>query len=169
MKLLSRLDQVLDQLCRLVLLGSVVAMIALVLLGIVLRWFESSLLWIDPLVRHLVLLAAFMGGVVAVGQDEHIAIDLCNRALLAQKKWQWLRWHKKIILFIAVVACTWLGVAAWPLVSTEWEFGRVRFLGLHSAVLVALIPTGFLLLALRFSLRLCLPIKSPPEGAAWRP
>ena len=135
----------------------VVLMLALTLFGIVLRWFDHSFLWIDPLVRHLVFLAAFLGGVLATGRGRHIAIDLLGRQLKNQGQLHWYRLHQRVLALVCTLGTSWLAVASWPFISSEWQYGRPQFFGIHSGFLVSLIPFGLALLALRFFLQFLLP------------
>ena len=138
----------------------VAGMLVLTLFGVVLRWLGMSFPWIDPLVRHLVLLATFLGGVLAVGKGQHIAIDLYGKRLAAQKRWRAFRLHKKFLLLISTMAVFWFAWVSWSFAASEWEYGRPDFLGLHSGLLVSIIPFGFILLGLRFLLAFLLPVKT---------
>lgn len=125
-------------------------MLFFTLFNIVARWFGTSLLWIDPLVRHMVFLSAFMGAVMATGKGNHIKLDIVSRALESFNKQR----AKKIVdtlgAFAAVVACYFLFVAGKDFALVELEFGREAFLGIHSGWLVSIIPFGFAFIGLRF-------------------
>ncbi|MBD3163147.1 MAG: TRAP transporter small permease subunit, partial [Candidatus Eisenbacteria bacterium] len=57
-------------------------MILLSGLQVVLRnFFQIGLLWIDPLVRTLLLWVAFLGAFAAAGRARHIRIDVLGRLL----------------------------------------------------------------------------------------
>ena len=79
--MIKRLDIFLDKSAFAIMALSLFFMLFLPLFNIVARWFGQSILWIDPLVRHLVFLSAFMGGVLATGKGNHIKLDLVSRAL----------------------------------------------------------------------------------------
>lgn len=142
-----------DQCARAVLLMSLAGMLGLSLLGIVLRWTGSSLMWIDPVVRHLVIVAAFGGGVLAVGKKSHIRIDVLAKPMeFAPAK---VRKNVERVLSLATALVT-VGLAwsAWLFYLSEKEFGSAGLLGLHSSSLVMIFPIGWGLLALRWLLAL---------------
>ena len=162
--LVRHLQVCLQRFCK---LGCVLALsltLALTLLNIVLRWCGLSLFWIEPLVRHLVFLGVFLGGVLATRQGGHMAIDLCGGWI--ERKHPKLRWwHHKLLSLVSTASIAWLAVASWPLVQTEWQYGRESFLNIHSSFLVALVPLGFALMALSF---LCQLILEPePRNPQW--
>ncbi|MDZ7685875.1 MAG: TRAP transporter small permease subunit [Gammaproteobacteria bacterium] len=62
------------------LIAALVSMLSMALLQIVLRnFFGTSLLWIEPFVRILVLWIAVLGAMVATRQGNHISIDVVAR------------------------------------------------------------------------------------------
>ena len=127
----SEIDRWIQTLCGGAVVLCVTAMLVLALLGIVLRWCGMSLLWIDPMVRHLVFLATFLGGVLAIGKNSHIAIDLLGKRLQLQGErtgqWWWYRLHKKFIFLVCSLGVSWLTWASWPFILSEWEYGRPGF------------------------------------------
>ena len=164
----SRGERWLLSICGGALVVCVSAMLSLSLLGIVLRWFELSLPWIDPVVRHLVFLVVFLGGVMATGRGKHISIDLCGRYLAARGRWRMGHQLQALISLVAGLSLVWLAWSGWQLVQVEWQYGRPRFLGIHSAVLLAIIPGGSSLVAGGFLLRFLGQIshlsRPSPEG-----
>jgi len=56
-----------------------VVMVALAFAQIVLRKFNVSLVWADPLLRHLVLLVTLLGAMIASREHNHISIDIAAR------------------------------------------------------------------------------------------
>lgn len=144
------IDRVLERLIYFALVGSILTILILSLANIGFRWIDRSFLWIDPMIRHLVFLAAFLGGFLATGTDRHIAIDLLDRYLQHQQKNALRRRLKRLISLLATVILIWLFRAGWNLAVIEWEFGKEVFLTVHSGILVGIIPFGFLLMAYRF-------------------
>ena len=159
MRAVIQIDRWMGTICRVGLVCCVFLMMSFALFGIVLRWRGTGWPWIDPLVQHLVFLSTFLGGAVATEKDSHISIDLGGRYLETKKKWGAYLFYKKFISFICFLGLIWLIVVSWQLTSLEWEYGRVRFLGIHSGILISLIPMGFMLIALRFLIQLFLPIR----------
>ena len=125
-------------------------MLGLTLLNIVLRWCGSSLLWAEPLVRHLVFVCAFLGGALATGSGHHIRIDLISR-ILESRGYQTLgRVVEIVVSLFAVLVLGWLIYAGYSLVQIEFQFGKPSFLDIHSGFLVAIIPVGLALIGIRY-------------------
>lgn len=117
---------------------------------IALRWMHISFLWFDPLIRHLVFLSAFMGGVVATGRKTHIGIDIIGRYFESQKKKEASRWVERITSVTSLLTLALLTKFSLDFVSLEAKYGKDVFLGIHSKFLVAIIPLGMSLMAYRF-------------------
>ena len=154
--MIKKLDSALDKISYYGIVVSVVFMLLLTVLSIFLRWFNTSLLWIDPLVRHLVFLSAFLGGVLATGKDNHIRIDLISKVLENYKKENFVLWINRFNYLVAMIATYLLAKAGIDFAKIELEFGKEAFLGIHSGVLTSIIPIGMGLIFLRFFLRLLL-------------
>ena len=134
-------------------------MLILSLANITMRWFEHSVLWIEPLVRHLVFLAAFFGGALATGAGQHIKIDLLAKILeKTENKFAQIA-IEKIVLLCCLIATVILTKAGYDLFLVEKEYGHEAFLHIHSAYLVGIIPFGMAFISLRFFLGLFLPHK----------
>lgn len=118
--------------------------------AIVLRWFHINLYWIDPFVRHAVFLCAFLGGVVATGRSNHIAIDLISKLLeLKQMDHARVIVHR-IILFSSGLVMIWLLKASIDFMRIEMEFSKEEFWGIDSGHMVGMIPFGVILIMIRF-------------------
>ncbi len=140
-----------DQSARAVLLMSLVGMLGLSVIGIVLRWTGSSLMWIDPVVRHLVIVAAFGGGILAVGKKSHIRIDVLAKPMeFAPLKIRKL--VEGLLSLATAIVTAGLAWSAWLFYLSEKEYGSAGLLGLHSSSLVIIFPIGWGLLALRWLL-----------------
>jgi len=125
-------------------------MLTLTLLNIVSRWFNETFMWIDPLVRHLVFLSAFMGGVLATGNASHIKIDLLGRALEAKNLKKFKKYLRSALFALSALACFLLAKSGLDFAKVEFEYGSASFLNIHSGHLVSIIPFGFFLIGLRF-------------------
>lgn len=154
--MIKKLDDYLDKISFYGIVLAVSLMLLLTVLNIVLRWFNTSILWVDPLVRHLVFLSAFLGGALATGKDNHIRIDLASKLLENLKKPKLKVWVDRIIYIITMGTTIYLAKAGMDFAKIELEFGKVAFLGLHSGVLVAIIPFGMGLISLRYLFRFLL-------------
>ena len=149
---LGFLDNVEEKLLGLML----VAMIILACLQIVLRLvYSSGLLWIDPLLRYLVLWCGLVGAVSATSQGKHIALDLTgNRLPTAIEPWLTLLTH----LFCTLTASglTWAG---WLFLRCEIEAGGQGPLALPLWFWNGIFPLAFGLIALKYLLLFILQTK----------
>ncbi len=147
------IDRAIEKGAAFLLVLSVALMLGLSVFAIGLRWFETSLLWLEPFVRHLVFLSAFLGGVIATGRGTHIAIDILARKIEEDGP-QWLKsLNRKVMNLAAAVILMWLIHASWEFTKVELEYGREVFWNIHSGILVGLIPFGLSLIAYRFFYR----------------
>ncbi len=151
MKIIKFLDKALEKFTTYLLVASVLLMLSLSSLSIVARWFQSNIAWIDPFVRHLVFLSAFLGGIIATGQGTHIGIDVIGK-FVESKGWHSLRsMLSKIIMLSSMAVLVWLIKSGIEFTKVELEFGKIEFFGIHSGFLVMIIPIGMGLLLLRFT------------------
>ena len=150
MSKISQLDALIDRLCRWGLYLCLFFMLFLTLFNIVLRFFESSMLWIDPLVRHTVFLSAFLGGALATGRNKNIAIDILANYFKDHKDSKANKIINLIIYTVCLVTLIWLTKAGIDLVELEIEYGRKVFLSIHSSFLIGIIPFGLGIISLRF-------------------
>lgn len=125
-------------------------MLLLSVINIFLRWGEMTLYWVEPLVRHLVFLSAFLGGVIATGRRNHIGIDILQRWLEGSENKMIQKLFYRVICLVSVITLAWLTDASITFVKDELEFGKAVFFGIHSGVLVGIIPFGFSLIGFRF-------------------
>ena len=126
--------------------------LALVLLSglqIVLRLLEHGLVWLDPLLRVLVIWVALLGAVAAARQDKHISLDLIGRLLHGRG----VRVARVFAFgFAALAACTLLR-ASLGLIEMDRESGTTLFGTVPTWWAELILPVAFGLLALRFVLR----------------
>ncbi len=163
--MIKKIDQFVGGIAFYGIVIAVVLMLSLTILNIALRWFNTSFEWIDPLVRHLVFLSAFLGGTLATGEDNHIRIDLATKILENKKMPKTKIWLERIVILITCVATIFLAQAGLDFAKIELEFGKVVFLGIHSGFLAGIIPFGMGLLTLRFILRFLLTFTEKEKGA----
>ena len=71
-KILKHIDDFIESISKSGLVICIALMLGLTLVNIVLRWFGHTWLWVEPLVRHLVFVCAFLGGALATGSKNHI-------------------------------------------------------------------------------------------------
>lgn len=149
-RILKKIDHGVGKLCVGLLFISVFLMISLTLANIVLSYLTIPAFWIEPAVRQLVFIVAFLGGAVATASKQHIAIDFLSQVTKAFQLHKLKRWIDVGIYIFCIVTLLWLTYAGYLLVDQERSFGRPQFLGIHSSTLVTIIPVGTLLIAFRF-------------------
>ena len=150
MKFFVVLDEFLDRFSRYSLVTCLLLILTLSVSAIVLRWMGSSVMWIEPLVRHLVFLSAFLGGSIATSKRVHIKVDLLTK-LVDKSNSKIIKWiHSNLVSLFCLSVCFFLTKSGWDFFLVEREFGAPAFLSIHSAYLVAIIPFGMGLIGLRF-------------------
>jgi C4-dicarboxylate transporter, DctQ subunit len=139
-RLRRALDRGLEWLIAAILLG----MVFLSALQILLRnVFGTGILWIDPLLRHLVLAVAFSGAILATGAKRHVQINVLGRLLRGRAA----RIGGAAVALLAGLLCTWLTHAALLLLAEELEFGETVFLGLPAWGIALVFPVAFVVMA----------------------
>ncbi len=104
-KALTLLDRIEEKLLCLML----ATMIILACLQIFLRTFYSGgLLWIDPLLRYLVLWCGLLGAVTATSQGKHIALDIFGKRIPPALD-PWLSLLTQLFSALAAAGLTWAG------------------------------------------------------------
>lgn len=151
-KVLKLLDTMLERISLYLLLLSVMAMLLISIVTIVLRWYGISYSQTEPLVRHLVFLSAFLGGVLATGRGAHISIDIVGKYIKRGSKTNkvaagLLGAFVSLVSFLTLV---WLTKASIDFTLIEMKYGKEQFFSIHSGYLVAIIPVGLSLIAYRF-------------------
>lgn len=146
-------DQAIEKGAAALLVLCVALMLGFSVFAIVLRWFETSLLWLEPFVRHLVFLSTFLGGVIATGRGTHIAIDVLAKKI-EHSNIGWLKnFNVRLLNLASCLGLVWLVSASWDFTVIELEYGREVFWNIHSGYLVGLIPFGLSLISYRFFFR----------------
>jgi TRAP-type C4-dicarboxylate transport system permease small subunit len=152
--MIRKIDSALNSFSKWGVFTCIFLMLGFSILNIVLRWFQHSIIWIDPLVRHLVFLAAFLGGSLATGEAQHIRIDLFSKIMEKVNNKYMILIVDKLSIIASLVATLILTKASYDLVIIEAEYGKEEFLGIHSSFLIGIIPFGMGLISLRFLLRI---------------
>ena len=169
-KILKVIDKTIEKLATWGLVFCVGLMLLITIFAILMRWMEQTFLWADPLVRHLVFLSAFLGGTVATGRRRHIGIDVISKFLESKNLLHIQIWIRRVLEFTSFLIMIWLCKASFDLMQLEFKFGKIVFLGVHSGVLIGIIPFGILLIAYRFFFLFIQSFVEPqstvsPEGA----
>lgn len=147
--MIKQVNKAFDSLLSILIYVSLGIIILASMTSIILRWCEISLLWIDPLVRHLVFVLTFFGGAVALGDNQHIKIDLVNNFLEKKNKTQIKKWVELAQSLVVLVGLLVLFYASYQFLLVEIEYGKEEFLGLHSSTLIGILPFGFTLMVLK--------------------
>ena len=133
------------------------SMLLMALLQIVLRnFFDSGFLWAESFLRILVLWVAMLGAMVATREKNHISIDLVSRNLDR-------RFSLPIEILTSLAAASICLVAGWysvEYIRYEYEDGTIAFASVPVWVCQAIMPVGFVVMALRF---LIYPFKTSHE------
>lgn len=162
---LQRLHRMEDALL-VVLLG---AMIGLASTQILLRnLLDSGFVWIDPVLRVLVLWLGLLGATVATRFNKHISIDLLSRYFDGNTH------HLLQAAVEQVSAWTCLVIAAYGFdwIRLDFADGLVAFAGIPAWMLEAIIPVSFGVIGLRYlamswhSARLYIERRNSPGGPA---
>lgn len=129
------------------LMGTMVfVLVGLGITQIILRnFFHRGLLWIDPLMRHLVLWIGCLGAALASVGVRHINIDVFTRLLKGRSKWV----RDRVVFAATAFASSLLGTASLGLVLEEKSFGEISSLGLPTWTLQVVLPYAFFLIAYR--------------------
>ncbi len=114
------------------------------------NFFGTSFVWADPIVRHLVLWAGFMGAALATSEERHISIDALTKFFSPRVK------HLAQILtsLFAVVVCYYLGAASWTFLVAEKASGSEIALSIPTWIALLVIPVGYNLLLIHFLVKL---------------
>ena len=150
MKIIKSIDIFVEKLSSYLLIASILSILFFSSLSIILRWFHLNLGWIDPFVRHLVFLGTFLGGVIATGKGNHIGIDLISKFLEVKGYHKIQNQIARIIYVFSFFVLLWLAKASIDFTKVEMEFSKPEFWGIPSGYLVAMIPIGVGLIAIRY-------------------
>lgn len=165
MRVIRIFDDILEKISRWGLISCLLTILTLAVMAIVCRWGGKSFMWLEPLVRHLVFLSAFLGGSLATSKNVHIKVDLLTK-LVEMSSSTFIHWlHRNIITLFCCLTTLALLKSSYDFYLSEKEFGAPAFLHIHSSYLVAIIPFGVGLIFLRFVNQLFLGINGDQPDA----
>ena len=135
-----------------VLLVSILSsMILLAVFQIVSRnLFSEGIVWIDPLLRILVLWVGLTGAVVATRTNNHIRIDIFSKYLPKNI----LPYVERLVYLFTLSICLLVAWHASRFVYSEYSYGTIAFADVPTWVTAMIIPVSFFLIAIRYSLLL---------------
>ena len=123
------------------------AMILLAGSQIVMRnLFDSGFVWIDPLLRVLVLWLGLIGATVATRDNKHIRIDL-------SAKFFELKTHLLVQSFVGQISawtCLLIGAYGMNWIRLDYADGLTAFLGIPAWMLEIIVPLSFALIGVRY-------------------
>jgi TRAP-type C4-dicarboxylate transport system permease small subunit len=139
------------------------AMIVLAIFQMVSRnLFAEGAVWIDPLLRMLVLWVGLSGAVVATRTDNHIRIDILTKYLPGKM----LPYVQRMVYLFTLSVCLLISWHGARFVYSEYEFGTMAFASVPAWAAALIIPLSFLLIAIRYSLLLFSPyVKQSAKGS----
>ena len=153
MSFLKKFDSLLNKFEGALLVLLLAAMVVMAFLQVILRnGFNSTILWVDILLRHLVLWTGFLGAALATSSARHINIDAFTRFLTPR-----LRSVVSIITNLFAVGVCWLLLqASVTYVNNEMIAGSTIYADIPAWYSALISPIGFGLLIFHFSLRVIL-------------
>ena len=132
---------------NLLLAGVLLVMILLAVTQILLRnLFDTSLFWIDPFNRLLVLWLAILGAMVATREREHIAIDIARHYLPVSLR----KWVAALADLFAALVCLIMAYHSVRFVYYDFADGMTTFAELPSWPFELILPIGMGIMAIRF-------------------
>ncbi len=109
-------------------------------------FFDSGLIWADPLLRYLVVWGGLLGAMLAVSRGKHISMDLSEYLLPAKI----LAPLRLLIQLFSFCVCAFLTYASWLFLRSEMEFGGTFLFQLPSWIWNLIFPFAFAVMACRF-------------------
>jgi TRAP-type C4-dicarboxylate transport system permease small subunit len=130
------------------------SMIILAVYQIIARnMFSEGVVWIDPLLRTLVLWVGLSGAVVATRTDNHIRIDVFAKYLPKHL----LPYVQRTVYLFTVSICLVIAWHAGRFIYSEFQYDTIAFSGVPSWLTGLIIPVSFSLIAIRYALFLISP------------
>ena len=115
--------------------------------------FSEGIVWIDPLLRTLVLWVGLAGAVVATRTDHHVKIDVFAKYLPGNL----LPYVQRLVYLFTLLICLLIAWHAARFVISEYEYGTIAFAGVPAWLTAVIIPVSFLLIAIRYGLLIITP------------
>ena len=151
MTLLRLLDRTLVKIETVFLVLFLAVMIILSFSQVVLRnFFGTGFLWADPLVRHLLIWAGFLGAAIATHEEKHISIDALTKFFSRR----WKAASQILTSLFAVIVCYYLADAALVFLRDEKARGEELLLSIPVWAAVMIIPTGYAMMAVHFIVKI---------------
>lgn len=107
---------------------------------------SEGVVWIDPLLRILVLWVGLTGAVVATRCNNHIRIDIFAKYLPVQIR----PYIDRLVCLFTLLICLLISWHAARFVYSEYQYGTIAFAAVPSWLTALIIPVSFFLIALRY-------------------
>ena len=150
MDILDGIDECIAKLEKVSILLVLCTMVLVGFTGVVYRYlFLSSIVWIDELVRNLVLWFTCLGASLATKYRNHLKIDIFPLLLKGRAKI-----GLEIVLNLAAcIICLFLLITSWDFVSAQRELGEILyFVRIPMWIAVSIVPIAFAVITFRFGL-----------------
>lgn len=115
--------------------------------------FGEGVVWIDPLLRSLVLWVGLAGAVVATRTDHHIKIDIFAKYFPPHI----LKIIRRVVYLFTCSICLLIAWHAARFVHSEYEYNTMAFSGVPAWLVGLIIPLSFTLIAIRYVLLFITP------------
>ena len=133
---------------------SLVAMVLIIFMQVVLRWFHAATVWAEELARYIMLYQVWIGASYAVREDAHIRITALIGKLTGNKR----RVSEPVVLTL------WLTVEGVLLVKEIAIMGQVSSaMRIPMTIPYASVPLGGALMSIRLVQKLIQGMKDGPQ------
>jgi TRAP-type C4-dicarboxylate transport system permease small subunit len=150
MKLIRLIDRGLTTLVTVLLVVSFTLMLGFAVAQVLLREIiHTNILWGDMAARHLVIWVGFFGAYLAGRGGRHFHLGFLSRFVGPRAR----PWLSVVSDLFAAAICVFLVAAGWTFVTVGLDPHAVLFLGIRQTAAAMIVPSGFLLMALQFTLR----------------
>jgi C4-dicarboxylate transporter, DctQ subunit len=139
-----------ERLEEILLVSLVILMVSLGFLQILFRnLIAIGIVWVDPLVRHLVLWIALLGASIATRENRHISIDILSGYLSPASQ----RRVQGGLQLVSASICLLLVHPAIRFLENDYQAGKTLALGIPMWVSQAIMPVMMFVLGVRFLLQ----------------
>ncbi|MBL7666148.1 MAG: TRAP transporter small permease subunit [Bacteriovoracaceae bacterium] len=150
--MIKKLSGLLDKLISHVLVAVISLVTLLSLLGIILRQFQVTFLWLEPLIRHLIFISSFLAAALAVADDKHIKIEILKNIL--EKRVKLSKFTSYAVMLSSFFVLGWLTYASWQFYQVEKTYADIGFLGIPTSFWIGSMTAGLGLMLFRLFLNL---------------
>jgi len=163
MSVLKKFDSLLNKFEGALLVLFLATMVVMAFLQVILRnGFNSTILWVDILLRHLVLWTGFLGAALATSSERHINIDAITRFFPPRAR----SIVNTITNLFAVVVCWLLLQGSVTFVKNEMIAGSTVYAEIPAWYSELIIPVGFGFLIFHFFVRAILNVNAALKNEA---